>query len=833
MADEDTERYRHFFLLDSHSQPEKYRGRGRGSARDVPPQDRVTHAKVLLDQLDIVRRAMESARREARAANDSEAGLQVEFVSFPDVVLAVESLDRASGIELRNVRTEAGVTHATVFVPAGKLDVFEKLIGEYLQRRIGKKGQPLDHQRLIDAIQEIRTATLRALWTDDEGLFPGSDEERIGWEIWLPRRAGPKADIERLRKHAPRLALAPGYISFPDRAVILASGTPQDFKQSILTLNSISELRRAKETANFFDELPLQEQAEWLDELRSRVSYSAPGPETPYICILDTGVNRGHPLLEPALSPRDLHSIEPGWGVEDAEGHGTEMAGLALLGDLTPLLEGNDPIGIGHRLESVKLLRFTGDNQGEPESHGFWTQEAVTRPEVSAPSRLRVFSMAVTTSDSRDRGRPSAWSAAVDSLAAGVGEEQTPRRLIVVSAGNVRDPNAWRQYPDANHSDGIHDPAQSWNALTVGAYTALDLITETGVGAPTPKAPRGGLSPFSTTSCTWDRQWPLKPDVVLEGGNVAAFAQGPPACAASLSLLTTHQSPTERLFTTSNATSSATALAARMAAQIWAAYPDLWPETVRGLIVHSAEWTDVMRSQFLPAAPSKRDAVRLVRLCGFGVPNLDRALWTLRNSVTLVTQETLRPFARSKPGAPHLEQMRLYELPWPRQALWELGEADVELRVTLSYFIEPNPSRRGGTSRYRYESHGLRFDMNRANERPGHFRRRINAAVQDEEGGAEIEDSLEPQDDPHWMLGIMSRHRGSVHSDIWRGPAAELATRDHLAIYPTSGWWKLRQGLGAWDRSARYALIVSIRSPEAEVDLRTEIANQISVSIEV
>ena len=55
--------------------------------------------------------------------------------------------------------------------------------------------------------------------------------------------------------------------------------------------------------------------------------------------------------------------------------------------------------------------------------------------------------------------------------------------------------------------------------------------------------------------------------------------------------------------------------------------------------------------------------------------------------------------------------MHLHDLPWPRDVLEDLGETPVEMRVTLSYFIEPNPSRRGHRSRYRYESHGLRFDV--------------------------------------------------------------------------------------------------------------------------
>ena len=180
----------------------------------------------------------------------------------------------------------------------------------------------------------------------------------------------------------------------------------------------------------------------------------------------------------------------------------------------------------------------------------------------------------------------------------------------------------------------MHDPAQAWNALTVGAFTEQVQITGPDTEDYAPIAPRGGLSPFSTTSLTWEKYWPLKPDVVLEGGNAAKDSLSA-VTADSLSLLTTHHRTAERIFTTTNATSAAMALAARLAARIMVVYPTLWSETVRALIAHSAEWTEAMRRASLPAsgAATKADYRRLVQRCGFGVPGLDRALWSVDNSL--------------------------------------------------------------------------------------------------------------------------------------------------------------------------------------------------------
>ena len=657
-------------------------------------------------------------------------GLQVEFESFPDIELAFESLAREHwGIELLNVRHEKSSTFAAVFVPDGKLDHFERLIRDYLAEKRDKAGNRRDNQRLIDAIREIRAASLRALWTDSPGLFPTAADGAVWWEIWLPVRRDRQATLAAFRERAQAqgMEVAEGVLIFPERTVLMARASVGQMQRSMITLNSIAELRCPKETADFFDSLEPDEQVLWLDDLVGGARYADDADDTPYACLLDTGVNRGHRLLAPALDAGDLHTVETGWGTDDADGHGTEMAGLALAGDLSELLAAADPVEFGHRLESVKLIPRGAVPGAGPRHHGYLTVEAVARPEITAPLRRRVFGMTATARDDRDRGRPSAWSAAIDSLAVDFEGNGENRRLLVVAAGNVRDSNAWTDYPYSNESDGVHDPAQAWNALTVGACTDLVRITEPDVGGYAPIAQEGGLSPFSTTSLTWEPHWPLKPDVVFEGGNAAKDHLGA-LTLSSLGLLTTHYRPADRLFTTTNATSAATALASRFAARIMALYPGLWPETVRALIVHSVEWTDAMKCQFLPQrqSPSKKDYLLLVRRCGFGVPNIDRALWTVENSLTLVVEERLHPFKRTGSSQPTLRDMHLHSLPWPRDVLEGLGEEPVEMRVTLSYFIEPNPSRRGHRSRYRYESHGLRFEVKRPLESIVEFRKRIN-----------------------------------------------------------------------------------------------------------
>lgn len=798
--------------------------------KDIPPQNRHAHGTALLGQIEALRPQLETARRSQEDVGlDGGFGLQVEFESFPDIELAFEMLARErSGIELLNVRREKHLTFATIFVPDGKLAHFEGLIQSYLNENRDTKTGP-KNRKLLNTIRQIRAASLRALWTDDPAVFPSRDDQTLWWEVWLPIREDRAATTATFRwlAEVQNLRVAPGELKFPERTVLLVHASKRQMQNSMMTINSIAELRRAKETAEFFDSLRPYEQSECVDELLRRTMFAQPEVQVPYVCLLDTGVNNGHPLIMPALADLDLYTVEPAWGTNDADGHGTAMAGLSLAGDFSCNLDSSEMLVIGHRIESVKLLPNDGENVGDARHHGHLTEEAVARPEVTDPSRKRVFALAITARDNRDRGRPSAWSAAVDGLAADVGGGNTSPRLLLISAGNINDPNAWIEYPASNSSDGIHDPGQAWNALTVGAYTELIHITEPDATAYHPIAPAGGLSPFSTTSATWQRDWPFKPDVVFEGGNAANDGLGA-VWMHSLSLLTSYNNPGERLFTTANATSAATALAARMAAQLMAAYPELWPESIRALIVHSANWTESMMQMFLPPGgrPSKANFAHLVRHCGFGVPDLDKARWSASNSLTMVVEEHLHPFKREEKKPPVLRDMNLHRLPWPLEELEVLGETPVEMRVSLSYFIEPNPSARSFRSRYRYESHGLRFDVKRPLESEDDFRRRINAAARDEEDG-----SQSGGDDPGWLIGKQNRHKGSLHSDIWSGSAADLASRGVLAVYPALGWWKTRLRLERYSKPTRYALIVSIQAPGVNVDLYAAIANQIGVPV--
>ena len=172
--------------------------------------------------------------------------------------------------------------------------------------------------------------------------------------------------------------------------------------------------------------------------------------------------------------------------------------------------------------------------------------------------------------------------------------------------------------------------------------------------------------------------------------------------------------------------------------------------------------------------------------------------------------------------------MNLYNLPWPKEALMDLEETAVKMRITLSYFIEPGPGEIGWKDRYRYASHGLRFAINGPQESENEFIYRINKQARD--GDDAPPETIGPND--KWLFGE-AKNAGSIHSDIWSGTASDLATSNLVAIYPTVGWWRERHHLKRVQRQTRYSLLVSIYPPTESIDIYTPVMQQISVPIEV
>ncbi|MXY02625.1 MAG: S8 family peptidase [Acidimicrobiales bacterium] len=683
---------------------------------------------------------------------------------------------------------------------------------------------------LVANIARIRQSVLEDLW-QSAGHPP-----RVGrhwWEVWLQPSENAVGLAARYSE-AMQLRILEKSLRFDNRHVVWLQATWEELFALPLSAVPVTELRRPV-FVDTIEDLDNDEQDEYAYDLADRIVSA--DADAPAVCLLDTGVRRTHSVLAQSLSVDDMHTIV-GEPRGDLNGHGTKMAGLALIGPIDSALVGSGPVRLLHRLESVKFLPDGSANGRDPSAYGVVTAEAVALPEIES-SRARVFSMPITATGLDDRpGEPSLWSAAVDALAAGTGIGQSnagiellgppddeAKRLIVLSAGNVDIP-----YDDdhitKSELEPIQDPAQAWNAITVAASTHLvDLPTDPTYMGWKVVADSGELSPHSRTgTIAGSDKWPIKPDICMEGGNVLSDGAGGFHGSHPLLSLRTTGSQSDTKIDSANATSAATSQASRLAARAMALYPSYWPETIRGLLVHSAEWTPAMR-QAIDAEPAKKKRRQLLRRYGWGVPSERAVLGSSQNAVTMVVQDVFVPFT----GTDYkMREFRLHQLPWPRAKLEELGEVDVELRVTLSYFVEPSGSRRGWRQRYSYASHALRFDLNAPNESPIDFVRRVNQQASIEEGGSSGSASTTDK----WTVGYDQRIKGSLHQDIWSGHGAELATTGTISVHPVGGWWKNNKRKDRQDLPVRYSLVVSLRTPAQEIDLYTPIATEIGMPAE-
>jgi len=808
----DNERFGHIYIDTVESL--KYKGRGQGGA-NYPIRNRIKHSEKLLKQFDNLWDESTETSKAAVSAVTKD-GVYVEFHNSPGYDLKVESLEsRKDGIRLLNIREKIVddkiEKFATVYIPKDKRHFFLKKIESYMNEDT-PKGKP-KNAPLIDGIEDITNAILESFWSINEiKWIPNTDK---AWcEIWLSSDSDAVyEDFIYITKTILGLEIKDNSIVFPERRVVLINADREGLQSLLSLCNDIAEMRRASEAISFFVDIENSEQIEWATDVLDRLEVSA--DTNVYISILDTGVNNGHILLNPVLSDEDCKSFNPSWTVSDLAGHGTNMSGVVAYGELKEALMGRDNIKINHRLESLKIIPDKGHNP--PELYGDITGQIISNAIIDNPNRQRIICMAVTAPNYQsDDGRPSSWSASIDELTSGYIDDI--RKLFIISAGNNEISNE-SEYPDSNYTSIVQNPGQSWNALTVGAYTDL----HEPYGTYLPLAPKGGLSPYSTTSYAWDKsKWPIKPDVVLEGGNMVVDSFGTWSDENHSVLTTSHKLQSEQ-FSVFNATSAATAKAAWMAALIQGKYPQAWPETIRGILVHSAEWTEGLKKQFLSGS-EKRHYHELIRMCGYGVPNLDIALNCLKNNVSMVMQSTIVPFNKNKNGV-SLNEMHLYELPWPKEVLLSLGELNVKLKVTLSYFIEPSPGEVGWKSRYSYSSCGLRFDIN-GSATQEQFIKRINQAAREEDEGKSQPSSI------NWTIGPNARNKGSIHSDIWETTASELATSNIIGVYPISGWWSKRPWLNRWSKEIRYSLMVTLSTPATNVDLYTPIENIIINKIE-
>lgn len=751
------------------------------------------HATSLRQQLDDLTEAWRTT--ENRLADSKGHLAAVEVAEGGE--LPVDRLgDKRSEVEVVNVKDNTALIHAR----RDDLGVLRRKITAY-ETNETPKGRPRN-EPLIAPLEKVRDPTF-----DDvaAGEFAASriHLDAYYWvELWsIGGRLASEEDRARVKGVIETLAQmsdadGPDPITFKaterDIHLVRLSG------EILLDLPKLAPdvYRVARPAEARVDRIARDYEGDLIDPDR----IDPPAPQAAAVAILDTGVAEEHPLLHVAIDHPGL-SVVPGvLSAIDEDGHGTEMAGLAAFGDLGSTVVGGDRLVPRVWIENLRCKSDDGDV-------ALWaarTEDAIVETERFA-GRPRVFNLALSDEGNK-RGERTSWSTAIDRLA----HNDEQGRLICVAIGNAEEFANPDDYPAHNMSSFLHDPAQAVNAITVGAVTHHDaLADEQGRGALNPVAEGGQLSPYTSSNVSTNAA--IKPEIVMEGGN--ACPDGTIMCSGEpdLSVLSLDHRP-GRLLAWTWATSAACAAASGLTAEIAAANRSRSPQAIRALLVNSARWTPEICAQY---GDDRRDILRAV---GYGQPQRDVAVASNRERPTLVLEDRIAP--ERAVGEANMP-MHVARLPLPSGELLALGDLQIELAITLSYFGEPNEARRtkylGGT---------LTWDLQRRGETADDFFRRVN----DLERPAG-EPRPQAAADWEWQIGQQARSRGTVQSDRQVVDAAALAGDKLIAVWPTHGWWADHLAQRR-DAEIQYALAITLDAGDADVDLYGLVKARVDVSVD-
>lgn len=773
------------------------------SGRTPPPPDRerAAHAASLLAQVDALTDTLAAAQPSGLAGAEG-LSITATGVRLADVFPSLG--DRRTGVTVLDVHDD----RAVIRVPRSLASLRRKI--EQYAAESTAAGKPRN-EALVARLETLAATTLFDLSNGELSEGQVNPDATYWVEIWTPG-APEAAPGDRARARDAVLALSrlagnerpPEVFEGPDRDVHLVQLSGALLRRLPELVPDAAEVHRAAQGT-------LVEAAELADDRGEPVQVQVPNEMAPAIAVHDTGVAAAHPYLRALLL--GTGSAVPAVGPEDANGHGTNMAGVAAFRDLAAAATSGHATADAW-LVSVRLIETDAERQGgDPDRGVLWSERtalAVAEADVLAAGRTVIHNISIGARNPSP-GERTAWSVAVDELAWNGGNG----RLMVVAAGNADAIVDAADYPAVNLGTPHDDPAQAVNALTVGAYTLLAQLglEDVRLGAGPPLARPGQLSPYTATSVGGaGGRWTGKPEIVMEGGNSAPTQGLSGSGMSGLSLLTTALpgGPRGALLGRTFATSPAAAAASNALALVRGAHPALRPATAKALLVHTARWPAAAQGQL----PDQRD---LLRSFGYGVPHLPHAS-SASNRPIMIFEGDLSPGAVGADGKPDRRAV-FVELPMPATELDQLAETDVELAVTLVYFVEPTASR----ARRFYAGARARWDMQGPTETADGFRSRINRLVRDqgvEQGGGSYS----------WQIGADTRSRGTTQHDRTIIPASAIAGPRLVAIYPVLGWW---DKAGEGERTLPFSLVTSVDLGDVDVDLHALLSVSLQLAVDV
>lgn len=534
-------------------------------------------------------------------------------------------------------------------------------------------------------------------------------------------------------------------------------------------------------------------------EVQELDAIPAPQADAPGVVVLDSGLATGHPVLAPAVG--DAQSFIPGLNAEDQHGHGTQVAGIALYGDVETGLRDRSFTPI-FRLFSGRVLDADNANEtGFIENH----VDAAVRY-FHGEYGCRIFNLSYGDVRKPYRGRHvRGLAVTLDALTRELGI------LFIVPTGNFTGtdavPGDWRaDYPGylLSQAAALIDPAPALNALTVGSLARWDATFNAqryrDDVSEQPISRRDQPSPFTRTGPSVGGA--IKPELVDYGGNWAVNIRTSNRWHTKQGLgeaSTCKDFAAGRPFAEESGTSFAAPHIAHLAARIVAEHPEADHNLLRALLVAHARWPEAAETLLT-------DKDELLRVCGFGKVDEVALERSNEQDVTLIAGDAI-------PDKHH----HFYDIPLPEELL-EGRQRTREITVALAH----SPAVR--TTRVSYKSCDIEFRVVWADD-IARVTRMFNATTSREE----YQRIPEAQ---NARIGPRSRGPGTVQVDTWflrRVTAQRRSQRLFIVVTRIDETWGRDLTLTA----EPYSLAVVLRDRQnAEARLYSQIQTRLRARVQ-
>ncbi|KKG70997.1 S8 family peptidase [Methanosarcina mazei] len=566
---------------------------------------------------------------------------------------------RRSGIEVISPSPD-NMGYWIVFANDEIRESFEDRLRKYVQEDKYKFFDAIDALELIPPEEKIGESLKKKPFSEDELSY-------LDVEIWRMEDSELTTFLLQLTK-----MINSKYGSVEDKLTttsfcLLRVFTNYNLYLDILNLREVSHVDRPPK---FKLEVSL------TPDIEDLVVDDEPPENACGILVIDSGIRSNHPLLRNAVG----HAIaiprisNPGISDDDPSdevGHGTEVAGIAAYGDLQECLE-NKTFKPETWVFSAKVMFRDEDGYAiydEKELLAHQLEKAV-REIVNNHQNCKVINLSIGDPSKRmtEGKRQFNLASLIDSLA------KELSLIFVVSAGNIGDipidaeiPESYPDYLMDETTDyfKITDPASSALAISVGAVSKCRISARQDVYDDYPSY---------ETRVGMGYKGMIKPEFVENGGG--GFGE-------ESNVITTNWNwiSEGRLFTLVSGTSYSTPKVSNQLARLINKYPHKSANFIKALLL-SSSYIPENRPDPLSEINFKSSESKfreLLKIYGYGKPNLEKALYSESNRVLLINEGKIK-----------LNHFHVYQIFIPEDFL---EKGDKTLSVTLVFDPPTNKNR--------------------------------------------------------------------------------------------------------------------------------------------